>query len=521
MDMPYNKSLDLESADLIDNPMEVDSQIGFDRSMPVDLPRLSPEVALKLGRIQAANDFRTGLPFFILDGLATFAALLIAYTADLFLTGQPLVGNVLFFPAVVGLTWLFQHVHGLYPACGMCYSIEFRRTLRTCLMVTAGLGVGFLLRENDRGFPLIGFLAFAGSLVLLLCASRPIARRILSRFDWWVQPVAVVGSTDIAIGLHERISNCRHEGLRSIGVVFDPAEHWTNEQSDNRDVFVGPISDLETILAKTSTCRIAVAESGNPAIMDFERYHGIPHVMLPTDLCRQPTEKAQLFERDGKVELHCYHAITSPNALFAKRTMDLLLVIGLMPFWLPVMAAIGLAIKFSDPGPMFYRQTRVGRFGKPFQALKFRSMVCNADQKLKAYLLSHPELQAEWEASHKLKNDPRVTWIGRFLRKSSLDELPQLLNVLRGEMSLVGPRPIIDCGDYDREYIKNHPEVFELYQYVRPGITGLWQVSGRNHTSYEQRIHFDRQYLHNWSVMMDVFILWRTIKTAVFREGAY
>ena len=114
-----------------------------------------------------------------------------------------------------------------------------------------------------------------------------------------------------------------------------------------------------------------------------------------------------------------------------------------------------------------------------------------------------------------------MTWIGNFLRKSSLDELPQLINVLRGDMSLVGPRPIIDCGDYDREYIQGHPEVFELYQYVRPGITGLWQVSGRNSTSYEQRIHLDRTYLHNWSVMMDVFILWRTIKTAIFREGAY
>jgi len=296
--------LDLESDELLETSI-AGGQIGFGRTPPLELPKLSPSVALKLGRVQAANDFRTGLPFFILDGLATLAALGIAFGTNQWLTHQPLVGNLLFFPAMVGLTWLIQHVHGFYPACGTCYSIEFRRTLRTCLMVTGGIGVGFLVRENDRGFPLIGFLVFAFSLVLLLCALRPIARRALSRLDWWVQPVAVIGSTDVAISLHERISNCRHEGLRSIGVVFDPAEHWSNEQSDNRDVFIGPVSDLESILAKTNTCRVAVAESGNPAIMDFERYHGIPHVMSPTDLNHQPTEKAQLFERDGRVELHC------------------------------------------------------------------------------------------------------------------------------------------------------------------------------------------------------------------------
>ncbi len=129
-------------------------------------------------------------------------------------------------------------------------------------------------------------------------------------------------------------------------------------------------------------------------------------------------------------------------------------------------------------------------------------------------------MKAEWVATHKLKKDPRITRIGDFLRKSSLDELPQLWNVFVGEMSLVGPRPIIDCSDYDREYIEEHPKVFEMYQMVRPGITGLWQVSGRNATSYRQRIYFDRIYLHNWTIGMDIFILWRTIKTALFREGA-
>ena len=243
--------------------------------------------------------------------------------------------------------------------------------------------------------------------------------------------------------------------------------------------------------------------------------------MMPTDLGHHPVEKSRLEENDGCIELHCRINVTNPISLASKRAMDLILVIGTLPVWLPLVVGIGICIKYFDRGPAFYRQARVGRFRTPFQAIKFRSMVHNADQKLKAYLAAHPECKAEWEATHKLKNDPRITKIGDFLRKTSLDELPQLINVLKGEMSLVGPRPIIDCSDYDLEYIQNHPEVFELYQMVRPGITGLWQISGRNSLPYKQRIYLDRFYLHNWSVTLDIFILWKTLKTALFREGAF
>jgi Undecaprenyl-phosphate galactose phosphotransferase WbaP len=515
MDMPYNNTLGADSIELDENGTAVN------RPLEVHVPELSPQGALRLGRIQSRNDFRTGLPFFLIDGASVWTSLVLAFMAERAVTGQVLAHNPWFSPAVMGLVYLVQHVHGLYPACGMHYSIEFRRILRTCLMVIAGIGVGFLLRDNHHGFPIVGYATLSAALVFFLCVTRPIARHILSCFDWWVQPVAVIGSSRQALHMHDRLSKSRHEALRSIGVVFDPTRHWEKDARSDSRVFIGPVTDLETILIKTSTSRIAIADNNEPYLNDYQNFQGIPHVALPTELGRQPTEKAQLYDRDGRVELHCYHAITCPSALFAKRAMDLLFVIGAMPFWLPVFFAIAAAIKLTDPGPIFYRQKRVGRFGRPFAAIKFRSMVCDADRTLQQYLQAHPELQAEWDATHKLKHDPRVTAVGRFLRKSSLDELPQLWNVLRGDMSLVGPRPIIDSGEYDRQYIEDHPEVFELYQYVRPGITGLWQISGRNSTAYEKRIHFDRVYLQNWSVMLDVFILWRTIKTALFREGAY
>src|SRR5262249_13099512 len=182
---------------------------------------------------------------------------------------------------------------------------------------------------------------------------------------------------------------------------------------------------------------------------------------------------------------------------------------------LPLFLVICALIRLSGPGPIFYGQRRIGRGHRTFTAWKFRSMMIHADKVLADYLARNPEAAEEWERGHKLRNDPRVTRIGRFLRRTSLDELPQLWNILCGEMSLVGPRPIVE-GE-----IEKYGEVFELYTQVRPGVTGLWQVSGRNNTTYQERIEFDEYYVKNWSVWLDVYILGCTVKAVLLSEGAY
>jgi Undecaprenyl-phosphate galactose phosphotransferase WbaP len=179
------------------------------------------------------------------------------------------------------------------------------------------------------------------------------------------------------------------------------------------------------------------------------------------------------------------------------------------------LAIIFAAIRLSSRGPVFYGQTRIGRNNSTFTAWKFRSMFANADEVLLSQLEKNPKLRSEWERDHKLKNDPRITPVGRLLRKTSLDELPQLWNVFRGDMSLVGPRPIVAAE------IARYSDVFEAYKSVRPGITGMWQVSGRNNTTYLERIRFDEYYVRNWSVWLDLYILVRTFKTVLFGEGAY
>ena len=198
-----------------------------------------------------------------------------------------------------------------------------------------------------------------------------------------------------------------------------------------------------------------------------------------------------------------------------KRALDFGLVVAASFVAVPLMLMIGATIKLTSPGPIFYSQRRVGRNGNHFFAWKLRTMVVNADETLEQYLQTHPELRKEWERDHKLKNDPRVTSIGHLLRKTSLDELPQLWNVFCGEMSLVGPRPIVDAE------IKKYGEAYRCYSKVLPGITGLWQVSGRNNTTYEERVAFDDYYVRHWSLWMDTYILLKTVRVVLLREGAY
>jgi len=176
---------------------------------------------------------------------------------------------------------------------------------------------------------------------------------------------------------------------------------------------------------------------------------------------------------------------------------------------------IAIAIKLDSPGTVFYRQMRLGKNGEPLTLLKFRTMHQHADKVLFAELARDPLLKDEWERYQKLKFDPRITRVGRFLRKFSLDELPQLWNIASGEMSLVGPRPIMLN---QREL---YGRIFEDYIQVSPGITGLWQVSGRNQTTFVRRAELDREYIQHWSLWLDIFILLKTIKVVLWQHGAY
>ena len=207
--------------------------------------------------------------------------------------------------------------------------------------------------------------------------------------------------------------------------------------------------------------------------------------------------------------------LARPYYRFVKRLFDICLIILSSWFIIPLMISIAALIYMSDPGPIVFPHKRVGQHGKEFYCYKFRSMVINAEQALSEYLKDNPEARKEWYRDFKLKDDPRITKIGQFLRKTSLDELPQLLNVLKGEMSLVGPRPIVS------EEVERYGEYIQDFYLVPPGITGVWQVSGRSDTTYDERVRMDSWYVHNWSVWVDIVYLVKTISVVIKRKGAY
>lgn len=207
--------------------------------------------------------------------------------------------------------------------------------------------------------------------------------------------------------------------------------------------------------------------------------------------------------------------LRDPGALFIKRILDISVALLLLLPAIPFAAVIALLIVLDSRGPVLFAHPRIGQGNRRFRLWKFRTMVKDADAVLEQYLQAHPDLQAEWLETHKLKNDPRVTRVGRLLRRSSLDELPQLLSVLQGEMSMVGPRPIVED-----EIVKYGP-AFDLYLQVRPGLTGLWQASGRTDTSYRKRVLLDLKYLQERTLLMDLRILLKTVRVVLLGHGAY
>jgi lipopolysaccharide/colanic/teichoic acid biosynthesis glycosyltransferase len=196
-------------------------------------------------------------------------------------------------------------------------------------------------------------------------------------------------------------------------------------------------------------------------------------------------------------------------------TLNVVVTLALLLFLLPVMLLVALAVYMQDGGPILFAHRRIGLNGRVFHCLKFRSMAVDAEQRLAHLLATDPVARAEWELDHKLRRDPRVTPIGAFLRKSSLDELPQLLNVLRGDMSLVGPRPIVEAE------VAKYGRRFRYYCAVKPGITGLWQVSGRNDTSYRTRVALDSLYAQRRHVGLDAYIIACTVPVVLAKRGSY
>jgi Undecaprenyl-phosphate galactose phosphotransferase WbaP len=211
--------------------------------------------------------------------------------------------------------------------------------------------------------------------------------------------------------------------------------------------------------------------------------------------------------------------VPQPNTTFRyrvlKRALDIALVLLAMPILLPLFLVIAAAVRLSSEGPIFFSHRRIRKYGAFFSMWKFRTMCVNSSEVLERHFQKHPEAREEWRIAHKLRHDPRVTRVGAFLRRTSLDELPQMWNVLRGTMSLVGPRPIVAAE------VERYGPYFADYCQVKPGLTGLWQISGRSEVTYDERVQLDCRYVREWSLAGDLKILVQTLTKVANQDGAY
>ncbi len=358
--------------------------------------------------------------------------------------------------------------------------------------------------------------------VLFVPLLRLLLRWLLLRLGLWHRSVAIIGSGRNAQEAIRALQSDPMLGLQVRWLLLP--EGWGQEPglSLPEGVSMQPLgSDALATLATLGNPQTVLAleqhqwESHEPLLRTLGLHY--PHLTIAPPLRGLPLfglEVMHFFSHEVLM-LRVRDNLGRPAPRLIKRLFDLFAASLLVLALSPLLCFIAWRIHNEDRGPVFFRQMREGRSGRSFSCLKFRSMTVDAEAQLQEYLRAHPEQAQEYERNFKLRNDPRVTRIGRFLRRTSLDELPQLFNVLRGEMSLVGPRPLL-ARELDR-----YGDALGLYRMVRPGITGLWQVSGRSETTFQERANLDAWYVKNWALWYDIVILLRTVKVVFRREGAY
>jgi Undecaprenyl-phosphate galactose phosphotransferase WbaP len=366
-----------------------------------------------------------------------------------------------------------------------------------------GAETTFGMLTNDisaSALPLIALLAFP---VLATVVNR-LAKHAFSLAGIWSFPVLVV--SDGASAAEEALEADRSLGYRIVGRV-DP------------DTVLAALngSRLWSVLNRYSARRLLIVVEGDRQrhVIECALRERIPFTLAsaPYAFPAFPCRPTSLFSHDTML-LSFRDSLSRPIARVAKAFIDVIVAAVLLIVTSPLFLVLAIASRL-DGGPTFFAHRRVGAGGRPFYCLKFRTMVVDADRVLNETLARDPVLAAEWAATRKLVDDPRVTRLGHFLRKTSLDELPQLINVLRLEMSLVGPRPIVESE------IPFYGKDIALYYAIRPGLTGLWQVSGRSNTSYARRVQLDVWYVNNWTIWHDIVVLLKTIPAVFCRHGAH
>lgn len=410
--------------------------------------------------------------------------------------------------------WLLWRAYqGLYPGYGQSPQNELRRhTVSTVQVAVAQLVAAFAVQR----FAASGLVVVVEWLLILIIGLplRYAVRSLLIHFKMFGRPVSIIGAGETARTIIGHL--VAHPGYGLVPIAAYDDNVTLHGQSIRGVKIVGNISQaLVAPCTEQAIISIPSARSDTQQQLINTAYAVFPITWTVPDLIGVPNQAMQPHNIGSLASLEIKNNLRSVRARIVKRVIDLMgSVIG-GAFILPMLLLVMLAIRLDSPGPVIYPARRLGRDGEPFNCFKFRSMHQDAEAKLKQLLDSDPALRAEFEATHKLKIDPRTTRVGNFLRRTSLDELPQLANVILGTMSLVGPRPIVEA-----EVVK-YGEIYTAYKQVRPGMTGYWQANGRSDTSYDERVGMDSFYVTNWTPWLDMVILLQTVRVVLMGKGAY
>jgi Undecaprenyl-phosphate galactose phosphotransferase WbaP len=453
---------------------------------------------------------------------------LVVFTCDV--VALALTGTLVLLANTAGDRGLDVHRYlALWPAVGVFFAIFASSGLYPGIIHHAvselrrfalGLTIGFLVmaglifvtgRTND--YP--GRVLFLGWLVAVIVNPflRSVVRAFVCSKPWWGIPVAVFYTGDESIEIIRELEKHPRIGLRPVVILSSPdaVRPWHSL----------PVVDVR-FAAAVRACGvhraiIALPEQGYGKLLaDLEVFGNLfPRLLFIHSSPALYSLAVDVRQVGSLLALEVKRDLLLPFPRLAKRALDLLIVCLCLPVVGCTLLLLGALVRLESPGPIFFGHRRIGRDRSTFRAWKLRTMQVNADKVLQEALAKDGTLREEWLRDRKLRHDPRITRLGRFLRKTSLDELPQLWNVLCGEMSLVGPRPIVE------EEVATYGQNFSLYCRVTPGLTGLWQVSGRNTVSARDRVRLDSYYVRNWSPWLDLHILARTAKVVLTGQGAY
>ncbi len=404
----------------------------------------------------------------------------------------------------------------LYPGITLSAPEKLRRFTIASFLAHAGIILSLYISAKRFDQYQVAFLFSCVFSIPLFFYCRTVSESLLVRHKMWGIPAVIFGAGETGRLVVDRLLDNLKLGYIPV-LLLDDNPLLAGEYRGvpiitgiNLGSHIASSGEVKTaIIAMPEVDHRRLGEIIVQHAMEFRRYVIIPDIIGISSLWMT------VQDLDGILGLLTDQELLEPRNMAIKRLMDIVLSIIGMILLLPIFIIIAILIKLDSPGPVFYRHHRLGKDSKPIEILKFRSMYNNSSQMLERLLQDSPEARTEWQSNFKLKNDPRITRIGAFLRRTSLDELPQLWNVLKGDLSLIGPRPIIN-----NEVIK-YGDNYWLFSKVKPGLSGLWQISGRSETDYEQRIALDVYYIQSWSLWLDLYILLKTIIVVLKGDGAY